>query len=209
MTQLRNNLGFGDLQYVWPARWLVSPGAPLPARSSFMVGIVDGNQKMQKRLDANSIPIFMFGSQAHVRAFKERAKRAQCHNCWKDGHMRMKCQQHRPTCRLCSEPHTEREHYTKCSCEKGNDCQCPYKCAACEGDHPADDPSCPLWKNYRPVRKQAGPARAPSESEYGDAGDKTLVDEAPDVPMREPTAEGARIDDLISQFTTPGPSVPV
>jgi hypothetical protein len=208
MTQLRNNFGFGELQYVWPARWLVSLGAPLPARSSFTAGIVDGNQKMQKHLDANSIPIFIFGSQAHVRAFKERAKRAQCHNCWKDGHMRMKCTQRRPTCHLCSEPHTEREHYTKCSCEKGNNCQCPYKCAACQGDHPADDPACPLWKNYRPVRKQAEPTRAATESEYGDVGDKTLVDEAPDVPMREPTAADARIDDLISQFTTPGPSVP-
>lgn len=64
----------------------------------------------------------------------------QCSNCWKFGHVKMRCSSKKIVCPKCTEDHNNCEVTT-------------FKCVNCKGDHMALNRSCPVYTRERRVRQ--------------------------------------------------------
>jgi hypothetical protein len=68
----------------------------------------------------------------------------QCHKCQLYGHPTPLCKQEKPTCAVCAQDHSTRDHPCKFdTCKAGPACtHPPIKCAACQAPHKASDKNC-------------------------------------------------------------------
>jgi hypothetical protein len=88
-----------------------------------------------------------------------------CRNCQGYGHHTKLCKAEKPTCAICAQQHSTKDHLcTIPTCRAGNSCtHPPLKCAACSAPHKATDPLCP--ERIRHLSGARHKAPAPEEDE--------------------------------------------
>jgi hypothetical protein len=88
-----------------------------------------------------------------------------CRNCQGYGHHTKLCKAEKPTCAICAQPHSTKDHLcTIPTCRAGNACtHPPLKCAPCGPAHKATDPLCPI--RIRLIAESQNKAPAPEQDE--------------------------------------------
>jgi hypothetical protein len=82
-----------------------------------------------------------------------------CHNCQGYGHHTKLCKTEKPTCAVCAQQHSTKDHLCLIpTCRAGTSCtHPPLKCAACGASHKATDPLCPVRIQHLATRRNKGP----------------------------------------------------
>jgi hypothetical protein len=88
-----------------------------------------------------------------------------CCNCQGYGHHTKLCKAEKPTCAICAQQHSTKDHLcTIPTCRAGKSCtHPPLKCAACGASHKATDPLCP--QRIRHLSGSRHKAPAPEQDE--------------------------------------------
>jgi hypothetical protein len=89
-----------------------------------------------------------------------------CRNCQGYGHHTKLCKAEKPTCAICAQQHSTKDHLcTIPTCRAGNSCtHPPLKCAACGASHKATDPLCPECVRHLSSSRHKAPAPEEDES---------------------------------------------
>jgi hypothetical protein len=83
-----------------------------------------------------------------------------CHNCQGYGHHTKLCKAEKPTCAICAQQHSTKDHLCLIpTCRAGKSCtNPPLKCAACDAPHKATDPLCPVRIQHLTASRNKAPA---------------------------------------------------
>jgi hypothetical protein len=100
------------------------------------------------------IPYFSWTSDSH------------CHNCQGYGHHTKLCKAEKPTCAICAQYHSMKDHLCMIpTCRAGNSyTHPPLKCATCGAPHKATDPLCPECIQHLSGSQHKAPAPEEDES---------------------------------------------
>jgi hypothetical protein len=89
-----------------------------------------------------------------------------CRNCQGYGHHTKLCKVEKPTCAVCAQQHSTKDHLCPIpTCRTGKSCtHPPLKCAACGASHKATDPLCPVRIRHLITSRIKAPAPEQDES---------------------------------------------
>jgi hypothetical protein len=143
-------------------RWLVPTDRRTNKQASTLVIALLGAIDL-KHLRTTTLTLC--NRKCHITPYFSWTPDSHCHNCQGYGHHTKLCKAEKPTCAICAQQHSTKNHLcTIPTCRASNSCtHPPLKCTACGAPHKATDPLCPEH-----IRHLSGPrhkAPAPEEDE--------------------------------------------
>lgn len=164
MPAVRHDIetNYPSLKLAQTPRWLTTHEQRMGKLSSTIVIALVGTIT-KKQLGVNSLVIRNRSCQ--ISEYHPHGPWTQCARCQQFGHPTPLCKQEHPTCAVCAEEHTTREHPCKFeTCKGGPVCKHPpIKCAVCQAPHKASDPNCPERVKVSPFLR-ANPLEEPSKN---------------------------------------------
>ncbi|KAF7419271.1 hypothetical protein PC9H_001858 [Pleurotus ostreatus] len=157
---LRRNPVIKNLKITQEPRFVSNPADGLPPVAPVVFAFEDPDGSKLKEL--LKTPIFMDGRHTPVHPWREKPKLTQCDRCQGLGHTAKLC--NKPNvCAKCAQRHPTTEHNVYCPSvlkDGSSTCKCTPRCANCEGDHWATEPSCPEKRKYVPRPAPPPPPQA-------------------------------------------------
>jgi hypothetical protein len=158
---------YPTLRLMQDPRWLIPTERRLNKMSSTIV------ISLQGAIDLTRLGTSRLAIQNRMRRITEYfswTPNSHCHNCQGYGHHTKLCKAEKPTCAVCAQQHSTKDHLCPIpTCRAGKSCtHLPLKCAACDASHKATDPLCPVCikhlatrRNKTPVPEQDEPMEQP------------------------------------------------
>jgi hypothetical protein len=156
-------VNYPTLQLMQEPRWLVPAERSLNKTASTIVISLQGTLDL-KRLGANTL--VLCNRKCRVTEYFSWTPTSHCRNCQGYGHHTKLCKEEKPTCAICAQQHSTKDHPCLIpTCRAGNSCtHPPLKCAACGASHKATDPLCPVRIKHLPASRNKAPAPEQDES---------------------------------------------
>jgi hypothetical protein len=134
---------YPTLRLMQEPRWLVPTERRLNKNSSTIIISLHG------AIDLTRLGTSRLAIRNHICRIMEYfswTPNSHCHNCQGYGHHTRLCKAEKPTCAICAQQHSTKDHLCPIpTCRAGNSCtHPPLKCAACGASHKATDPLCPV-----------------------------------------------------------------
>jgi hypothetical protein len=154
---------YPTLQLMQEPRWLVPTERRLNKTASTIVISLQGALDL-KRLGTTTLALC--NRKCRVTAYFSWTPTSHCHNCQGYGHHTKLCKEEKPTCAICAQQHSTKDH--PCPIPTylaGKSCNHPpLKCAACGASHKATDPLCPVRIKHLTASRNKAPAPGQDES---------------------------------------------
>jgi hypothetical protein len=156
-------LTYPTLRLAQTPRWLVPTDRHVNKQASTLVVSLLGAIHL-KRLGTTTLTLC--NRKCRITPYYSWTPNSHCHNCQGYGHHTKLCKVEKPTCAVCAQQHSTKDHLcTIPTCRAGNSCtDPPLKCAACGASHKATDPLCPEHIWHLSGSQHKAPAREEDES---------------------------------------------
>lgn len=156
MNAIRSDIEthYPNLKLGQTPRWLTTPEQRVGKISSTIVIALVGTIT-KKQLGVSQL--LLRNRLCQISEYHPYGKWTQCTKCQQYGHPTPLCKAELPTCAVCAQNHTTREHPCKFDvCKAGPACtHPPIKCAVCSAPHKATDPNCPERVKLSPFLRYA------------------------------------------------------
>jgi hypothetical protein len=154
---------YPTLRLMQDPRWLVPTECRLNKTSSTIVISLQGAIDLT-RLGTSRLAIR--NRMCRITEYFTWTPNSQCRNCQGYGHHTKLCKAEKPTCAVCAQQHSTKDHLCPIpTCRAGKSCtHPPLKCAACDASHKATDPVCPVHIQHLATRRNKAPAPEEDES---------------------------------------------
>jgi hypothetical protein len=154
---------YPTLRLMQDPRWLVPTERRLNKTSSTIV------ISLQGAIDLTRLGTSHFAIQnrtCRITEYFSWTPNSHCHNCQGYGHHTKLCKAEKPTCAVCAQQHSTKDHLCLIpTCRAGKSCtHPPLKCAACGASHKATDPLCPVRIRHLTASRNKAPAPEQDES---------------------------------------------
>jgi hypothetical protein len=142
VIQEQIELFYPTLHLAQTPRWLVPTDRRANKQASTLVIALLGAIEL-KHLGATTLTLC--NRKCRITPYFSWTPDSHCHNCQGYGHHTKLCKAEKPTCAICAQHHSTKDHLcTIPTCRAGNSCtHPPLKCAACGAPRKATDPLCP------------------------------------------------------------------
>jgi hypothetical protein len=148
---------YPELRLAQEPRWLVPTECRLNKTSSTIVISLEGAIDL-KRLGTSRLAIH--NRICRVTEYFSWTPNSHCRNCQGYGHHTKLCKAEKPTCAVCAQQHSTKDHLCPIpTCRAGKSCtHPPLKCAACGAAHKTTNPLCPVRIKHLATRRNKAPA---------------------------------------------------
>jgi hypothetical protein len=125
-------------------RWLTTPEQRQGKTASSMVITVTGQHTIKS---IGRSRLYLFNNRCNLKEYITFSPRTRCGKCQLYGHPTSMCSATHPSCGVCAQPHSSKNHPCAIpSCKRGPACSHPpIMCASCRLPHKAIDPTCPTF----------------------------------------------------------------
>jgi hypothetical protein len=148
---------YPTLRIMQEPRWLVPTERRLNKTSSTIVISLQGAIDLT-RLGTSRLAIR--NRLCQITEYFSWTPNSHCRNCQGYGHHTKLCKAEKPTCAICAQQHSTKDHLCPIpTCRAGKSCtHPPLKCAACAAPHKATDPLCPVRIQHLATHRNKAPA---------------------------------------------------
>jgi hypothetical protein len=148
---------YPTLQLMQEPRWLIPTERRLNKAASTIVISLQGTLDL-KRLGTNTL--ILANRKCRVTEYISWTPTSHCRNCQGYGHHTKLCKAEKPTCAICAQQHSTKDHLCPIpTCPAGKSCtHPPLKCATCGASHKATDPLCPVRIKHLATCQNKAPA---------------------------------------------------
>jgi hypothetical protein len=155
-------INYPTIQLMQEPRWLVPAKRRLNKTASTIVISLQGALDL-KRLGTNTL--ILANRRCRITEYISWTPTSHCRNCQGYGHHTKLCREEKPTCAICAQQHSTKDHLCPIpTCRAGKSCtHPPLKCPACGAPHKATDPLCPMRIKHLATRRNKAPAPGQDE----------------------------------------------
>jgi hypothetical protein len=148
---------YPTLQFMQEPRWLVLEERRLNKTASTIVISLQGTIDLT-RLGTSTLTLL--NCKCRITEYFSWTPSSHCRNCQGYGHHTKLCKEDKPTCAICAQQHSTKDHLCLIpTCRAGKSCtHPPLKCAACGASHKATDPLCPVRIQHLTASRNKAPA---------------------------------------------------